>query len=302
MNNNIFIYLVLIFLLISCGHDPTQLQIEAKYASAPSKFIDIEGTRVHYRDEGSGPTIVLMHGVLSSLHTWNGWTENLKKDHRIIRFDIPAFGLTGKLGNNKYTIENYLNTIELFLKKMDVPPKFVIVGNSLGGLLAWNYAVKNPDRILKLGLIDSAAYPQELPSIMKLMIAPIIRNLPVNMIPKFLVNKNVDSVYGDTSRISKETYQLYFDINHFPGDHEATVKLFQYLETVSNTEQTEPLKSLKMPIMVMWGEKDQWIPFNPRWKNDLPNAYFVTYKGVGHVPMEEIPELSVNDFKNWLNN
>jgi pimeloyl-ACP methyl ester carboxylesterase len=302
-HSNLWIFILqlsfILILLVSCSHNPSKEELEALYAPAPSKFIVINNTRIHYRDEGTGPTIVLIHGVLASLHTWDAWTLDLKRDHRVIRFDVPAFGLTGKIGNDEYDLENYMIIMDKFFKEINVPEHFVIVGNSLGGYLAWNYAVKYPNQITKLALLDAGAYPQELPSVITLMIAPIIRSLPASFTPEFMIKKNVESVYGDPSRIKPGVLKLYRDINLYPGTKEASVKLFQNLKTLINQEPVL-LKKLKMPTLVMWGEKDIWVPFNKRWKEDLPNATYIFYPGVGHVPMEEIPEQSVADFRKWL--
>src|SRR5262245_48087212 len=72
--------------------------LRTRWGVAPSTFIDVSGMRVHLRDEGprDDPSpIVLLHPVVSSLHTWEGWTAALKNDRRVIRFDLPGFGLTG---------------------------------------------------------------------------------------------------------------------------------------------------------------------------------------------------------------
>lgn len=293
--------LMFLIFLFGCGNTPTKLELETLYAAPPSKFIEIDGTRIHYRDEGQGPTIVLLHGVLASLHTWDGWVSDLKSDHRIIRFDVPAFGLTGKMGNDDYRLENYMLVIDKFINAVGAPKKFTIVGNSLGGLLAWNYTLLHPDRIEKLALLDAGAYPQELPSILKLMITPVIRSMPASLMPKFMVTRNLKTVYGDPEKIRPETLQLYYDINRYPGGYEAAVKLFQYLDRLSGQEPVgfNRLDQFNIPILVMWGEKDIWVPFNPRWKKDLPRAHYIFYPGVGHVPMEEIAEESVADFRKW---
>ena len=73
------------------------------------------------------------------------------------------------------------------------------------------------------------------------------------------------------------------------------------MNSLSETEldSLARLKNLTMPALILWGERDQWIPFNSRWAVDLPKAKTIIYPGVGHVPMEEIPEQSVADFRQW---
>lgn len=70
-------------------------ELKAKYANAQSKFIEIDGLQVHYRIEGEGEPFVLVHGTGSVLQSWDGWAQLLSPHFKIIRMDIPAFGLTG---------------------------------------------------------------------------------------------------------------------------------------------------------------------------------------------------------------
>lgn len=278
--------------------DMPQAELETRYASAPSRFIEIDGTRLHYRDEGQGPTIVLLHGIMASLHTWDDWTADLKRDHRVIRLDWPAFGLTGPMASGQYSEEAYLQLFDHFLTAMKVD-KMVLVGNSLGGYFAWRYTALNPQKVERLALLDAGAYPQELPGIVKLMRFPGVRQASTWITPSFIVRHNVDQVYGDASRIKPGVYERYHELMLRPGNRAASVQLFDTMESL-RLKEPEALKALKMPVLVMWGEKDTWVPYNPRWKQDLPKARFVFYPGVGHVPMEEIPQQSVADFRSWL--
>ena len=84
-------------LIVTLSYRPETLpaEVEARYADQDSRFIDVHGLRVHYKDQGSGSPVVLLHGTGSSLHTWDGWTEELSGDFRILRLDLPGFGLTG---------------------------------------------------------------------------------------------------------------------------------------------------------------------------------------------------------------
>ena len=67
-----------------------------KYTNQHSRFVVLNGAMVHYRDEGNGYPIIMLHGAFSSLHTYNAWAEELKQDFRVIRYDLLGFGLTGK--------------------------------------------------------------------------------------------------------------------------------------------------------------------------------------------------------------
>ena len=91
--------------------------LQAKWAPPPSQFIAVRGMQVHVRDEGprdDAVPIVLLHGTGASLHTWEGWTRELTRERRVIRFDLPGFGLTGPTPDGVYSIESYVD-IELAL-------------------------------------------------------------------------------------------------------------------------------------------------------------------------------------------
>ncbi len=96
VNKTLFVLLVVAAIIL--GHIRIDIPVETlaqEFANEQSRFIEVDGLNVHYRDEGEGEPLVLLHGWSASLHTWDVWTEKLKRDFRVIRLDLPAFGLTG---------------------------------------------------------------------------------------------------------------------------------------------------------------------------------------------------------------
>ena len=112
---------------------------------------------VHYRDEGYGQPIILIHGTGASLHTWDNWTKELKKTFRVIRLDLPAYGLTGPHPENKYTIPNYSDFLNKFVDSLKVN-NFILAGNSLGGSIAWYYVTENEEKVVLLSLLNSGGF------------------------------------------------------------------------------------------------------------------------------------------------
>ena len=90
-------------------------ELKVDYTNKYSKFINVDDLQVHYRIEGEGTPIVLIHGTASSLHTWDAWTAELKKTNKVIRMDLPAFGLTGPNATADYSIKSYTNFLHKFL-------------------------------------------------------------------------------------------------------------------------------------------------------------------------------------------
>ncbi|WP_197472233.1 alpha/beta fold hydrolase, partial [Oleiphilus sp. HI0067] len=107
--------LVLSALLSACSQSIDPQVLEQKYTNSSSSFMELDGNRIHYRDEGEGDVIVLIHGTASSLHTWDAWTESLKQHYRIIRMDLPGFGLTGPDHKDRYEVSDDVTFLKQFL-------------------------------------------------------------------------------------------------------------------------------------------------------------------------------------------
>mgnify|MGYP006199882191 CR=1 FL=1 len=169
------------------------------YSSTASKFMPVLGMNVHYRIEGNTSDtvpLVLIHGTSASLHTWDSLTLLLSGKKKIIRFDLPAFGLTGPNKENTYNADVYSVFVDSVLEKLNVK-SCIIAGNSLGGSIAWHYALYNPSRVQQLILLDASGYPtkNEKGSLgFKIASMPVINNLLLWVTPKFLIKKRVGKV------------------------------------------------------------------------------------------------------------
>jgi len=299
------LFFVLLVGFVSCSSlgigDIPPKELEKQYTNDESKFINIDGTRVHYRDEGKGPVLLLIHGIFSSLHTWDGWVHELSKDYRIIRLDMPSWGLTGT-PNFENVAENYIEFLKKFANRLKIK-KFHIAGNSLGGFFAWKFAYSYPEMVDKLILLDAAAYPQNPPFILKLLTTPVVGSISTYITPKFVFASNIKDVYGDKSKIKNEIIDRYYKMTLRKGNRESGKKMCELIVSMSDKEPVG-INQIKAKTLIMWGGKDIWIPLHltNRWKKDLPNAQIKIYKGVGHVPMEEIPKITANDARNFLKN
>jgi len=301
------ISLVLIgfFISVFFGHSAMPLEtLKAKYAPSPSGFISINGMNVHYRDEGHKADtipIVLIHGTSSSLHTFEGWASKLKENHRVIRMDLPGFGLTGPFPNRDYAIDHYVEFVNRFLETKGVK-QCILAGNSLGGNIAWRFAVKYPDKVDKLALIDASGYPlhsKSVPIAFKLAKTPVLNKLLTFITPRFMAKASVENVYADKSKVTKALVDRYFELTLRKGNRQALVDRMKNMVD-SDTLQ---IKNIKKPTLVLWGEKDFLIPINNAFKfhRDLPNNTLVILKNAGHVPMEENPDESLAAFMGFLN-
>lgn len=271
-------------------------ELKKEYANQNSQFTEIDGMQVHYRDEGTGFPIVLIHGTGSSLHTWDAWTKELTKTNRIIRMDLPAFGLTGPNATADYSIKSYTNFLYQFLQKIKVD-QFHLAGNSLGGNIAWNYAAENPEKVVKLILIDASGLPtnKPQPAIFKMAKTPILSSLFLYVTPKFFIKKNMIEVYADETKITDELITRYHKMALRTGNRQAFIDRAKIDFKPTTKQNQEKLKSIQTPTLLIWGAKDNWIPLDngKRMESILPNSKLVVLGNSGHVPMEENPEESL---------
>lgn len=278
-------------------------QLKARWAPPPSQFITVDGLQVHLRDEGprnDPEPIVLVHGTGASLHTWEGWVRELKTTRRVIRFDLPGFGLTGPNAANDYSMDVYVRFVTALLDQLGVQ-RFVIGGNSLGGEVAWAMARTHPQRVARLILVDAAGYwfePKTVPLGFRVAGMPLLRPLMANLLPPGLIDKSVRNVYGDTSRVTPELVALYTDITRREGNRAA---LRQRLSQ-RNTGREQDIKTLQLPTLILWGGQDRLIPpvYAQRFAADIAGSKLVVFETLGHVPQEEDPGATLVPVREFL--
>ena len=271
--------------------------LRAKWAPPPSQFIAVRGMQVHLRDEGprDDPVpIVLLHGTGASLHTWDGWTRQLTRERRVIRFDLPGFGLTGPSPDGVYTIESYVDTVLALADTLGVQ-RFIVAGNSLGGYVAWATAVLHPQRVDRLILIDAAGYPyqsQSIPLAFRIARTPVLNVLMRDVLPRSVVESSLRDVYGDPSRVSPDLVDRYFDLATRAGNRAALVARFDQTTPGSLAER---VREIQVPTLILWGGKDRLIPleFGARFAREIHGSRLVVFDALGHVPHEEDPVRTV---------
>jgi pimeloyl-ACP methyl ester carboxylesterase len=266
-------------------------ELKNKYTNEQSKFINIQGVYVHYRDEGNqndSIPLVLIHGTSSSLHTWDSIVPALVGKKRIIRLDLPAFGLTGPHPQRDYSINFYNQFIDAFLNAIGVQ-QYIIAGNSLGGSIAWNQALAYPNKVKQLVLINSGGYPKknEKGNIgFKLASTPVVGDVLLKFTPRGIIRKSVEDVYSDKAKVNEVLVQRYFDLLLREGNRNATLDIFKQRIIFGSSER---IKNIKTPTLIIWGEDDQLIDVSNAYlfEKDIQNSQLVIIPKTGHVPMEE---------------
>lgn len=294
----LFVVLVAGFLGATWAPDVPVAKLVERYAPPPSKFAEVQGLRLHLRDEGprSDPVpIVLVHGTSSSLHTWDAWADVLSQTRRVIRFDLPGFGLTGPRADGQYTISNDVAVLIGLLDALKIE-RVVLAGNSLGGRIAWTTAVMHPARVERLVLVDAAGYPLNPTSVpigFKLArigwLAPVLNST----LPRGVIESSTRNVYGDPSRVSPELVDRYYEMTLRAGNRRALGERLRNPDLA--VDRSADIARITQPTLIIWGSKDRLIPPEnaARFHADIAGSELVMLDGLGHVPMEEDPAASL---------
>jgi pimeloyl-ACP methyl ester carboxylesterase len=297
--------LFIIAVILWFGHRDIPLNdLKIKYANSSSSFIAVNGMDVHFRDEGDQTDtipIVLIHGTGASLHTFNAWSDSLKKLHRVIRMDLPAYGLTGPFPDGNYTMAHYTAFLKNFLTALNIK-QCVLAGNSLGGEIAWNFTLEQPGMVTKLILIDAAGYPlhsKSVPIAFRLAKVPVINKLLTFITPRFLVRSSVENVYFDSSKVTDLVVERYFELTLRTGNRKAFIDRFRM---TNDMKAYTTIKYIEQPTLLLWGAEDLLIPIENAHKfhKDLPTSTLVILEHTGHTPMEERPIKSLAPVLDFL--
>ena len=269
------------------------------YTNYKSKFIQIRDHRIHYRDEGEGIPIILLHGFSASLHVWEDWVEALSGNYRLIRLDLPGFGLSDMPPKSQLSVEPYTQFILELLDKLAIKSCF-IAGNSFGGWLSWELAARHPELFKGLILLSPAGYftKETRPKTVELAKDPAFKQLLKTGIPRFVVKKLLANAYGDKKKMTE------YDINRYYGliNREGNLLSMVRFATQGINASTKLIKQIRQPTLIMWGTMDRIIPITDAYKfnKEIGNSKLMIYKQIGHMPQSEAPERTLKDLRPFL--
>ena len=278
--------------------------LQARWAPPPSIFVEVMGMAVHLRDEGprdDKAPIVLLHGTSSSLHTWEGWAQALKTQHRVIRFDLPGFGLTGPSADHVYTIERYTRFVAALLNHLEVQ-RCTLAGNSFGGYVAWATSLAYPGLVARLILVDASGYRLQsasMPIGFRIAMTPVLNRLAANTLPRFLIASSLKNVYGDPAKVTEEMIDRYYAITVRAGNRRALAERFKQAPP---GEMAHRIPEVSVPTLILWGGRDRLIlpEAAERFHHDIDGSQLEIFEDLGHVPQEEDPARTVAVVERFL--
>ncbi len=229
----------------------THEQIEKAYATADSRFVSIDGVRLHYKDQGHGPAILLIHGSMGDTIDWDGWVAVLSPRYRVIRLDLPGFGLSGEIANGNYSIDRTLSLIDGLMDHLGLET-FAIAGVSYGGPVAFRYAATRTERVSALIIMNSAGVEMGKQIVDQKtgkpqFYASISSQAPIS---RAFMEAAMARSFADPSKVPPGMLQRKLDMMNVIGRGvEGDIMVKQYVRG----DPERVLSHVRAPTLVLWG-------------------------------------------------
>lgn len=277
-------------------------EIKSKHITEASRFYNWNDLKVHYTDEGAGIPVLMIHGYGGSFRNYSHLAEEMKDDFRVIRVDLPGFGLSDApqgYENGGDIVEMYRQFMQDFIPEV-VGDSMYVFGNSMGGWMAWEIAANMPERIQGLVLLCAAGYDME--EVVKTVV-PLFRLKPVRYIfsrgvPMAYSKNKLKILFANPANIRPENVISSNEITNKEGN----LPWMMTMAASGQTPDTSKITSIQVPTLIIWGEKDRLIPMDHafRFERDIKGSKSITYPDAGHLPMVEQPERVYADFKKYF--
>jgi pimeloyl-ACP methyl ester carboxylesterase len=280
------------------------------YGQAPSQYLELpSGLTAHYRDQGNpqGPVLLLLHGSNASLYTWEPWAQSeLAVSHRIISVDLIGHGLSSLSPQHDYSQAAYETFVEEFVGAMGLET-FALAGNSMGGGIAWRYALTHADQLTALILVDASGIPRprvegeerQVALVYRIAAMPVLNQLLLHILPRSMVKEQLLDAVAKDQIITEEMVTRYHAFLLREGRRAATLARMNDGPEASPVER---LGEIETPTLILWGAQDTWVPVHGAhvYAGKIPDSTLILYEGVGHMPMEEVAHKSAADVAVFL--
>lgn len=248
----------------------------------------VDGTRLRLIDTGRGAPVVLIHGLAASMYSWRHQLGPLvDAGYRVVAFDNRGFGFSDK-PRAGYDNAAYARLVIALMDSLRLT-EAVLVGHSMGGAIALEVAARAPERVRGLVLLGSAGLGVRHPFAVRMARWPLVGPLLSALRGRGFTQQILRSTYGDPGRVSDTDVDQYYAPVPGPGYGHA---LQMVLRQFRFDALTGRLGGVPAPALVIWGERDRWIPpaLGRQLAAELPRAAFVVIPAAGHAVNEEAPD------------
>ncbi|MBK5443767.1 alpha/beta fold hydrolase [Peribacillus sp. TH24] len=248
----------------------------------------------------SFPTLVLLHGFLSSSFSFRKLVPYLIQDFNVISIDLPPFGQSGKAYRYTYSFQNIAKSVVQFLEGKNIR-KFSIIGHSMGGQVSLQLIKSHPDLVEHAILLAGSGYQPSYSEKMKMIsYLPFFSFGIKRYLQKSGIEKNLKNVVHNQAMIDDEMRQGYLE--PFIKKHDIFRALGRMLRDKEVDLLEEDLYSIQTPCLLVWGRHDKVVPLmiGERLHKDLPNSKLAVLENSGHLLPEENPEEVYHLIKEFL--
>jgi len=272
---------------------------EVVFHSDHSRFIDVDGIRVHYQEAGdvNAPALILIHGFASSTLVWSKVFLHLARSgYRVIAVDLLGYGYSAKPRNGEYTISGQARLLIRLLDHLGIP-RAIFVGSSYGGAVAATCALDYPDRVEKLILVGPVNNNRPLTfTLMRLFGSPVFGDVvsPLLIGSRRLLRRRMKRVYDRHAWVLDERR---VEARHLPlrasGTQRAIIRTVRGWDAERISREAH---LIRQPTLLLWGENDLEIPLadGERLHAAIPGSRLIVFLNCGHLPHEEYPEAFTN--------
>ncbi|HEY8186100.1 MAG TPA: alpha/beta hydrolase [Pyrinomonadaceae bacterium] len=266
-----------------------------------SHFADIDGVRIHYQEKGTGTPLVLLHGFTSSTYSWKDVFEPLSQNFRVIAVDLKGFGFSGK-PDGDYSRRTQAALVVRLLDYLKIE-KAWLCGNSMGGEIALNAALANPQRVKGLILIDSGGVTVNGGGSLapRYLLLPVVGRVltALALTSDKLVREGLEKSFYDHTKVTDERVANYYRPLQTRGGQLAAVRARTQADQFP-VEQD--LSKINVPTLIIWGAQDQLIPLGAGRKMNslIKDSKLVILDNCGHLPQEEMPAQVVENVTKFL--
>ena len=269
------------------------------FHSEHSRFLDVDGIRVHYQEAGDkrAPALVLIHGFASSTLVWSKVFLHLAaKGFRVIALDMLGYGYSAKPRNGEYTIAGQAKLLVRLLDQLGIP-RALFVGSSYGGAVAATCALDYPERVEKLVLVGTVNNNRPLAyTLMRLFGSRVFGDVvsPLLIGSRRLLRRRMKQVYDAHEWVLDERR---VDARHLPLRAAGTQRAIIRTVRGWNAERiSRDAHLISQPTLLLWGENDREIPLadGERLHAEIPGSRLIVFLKCGHLPHEEYPEAFTN--------
>jgi len=262
--------------------------------------------KLFYQEEGKGPPLLLIHGFGASTYTWRYVAPELAHTHRVIAVDLKGFGQSDKPFDGRYSVFDQAELLAQLIVDKDLR-NLTLVGHSFGGgialLLALEANQRLEGRITRLVLLDSIAYPQNIPVFFRLLDMPLVSQLGVRMVPPSVQTRVALKIaYLDDSKIDPDEVEIYAaPLKTAAGKH-AIIHSARQIMPKDLAEIAQRYNTIELPTLILWCDHDRIVPLEVglKLRRTLPNSTLRLVEDCGHMPQEEQPASTLKLLKGFI--